>query len=721
MVPQNRETGKENREQSMMPMLMLGESKSDYPKWKRHIDYSASLLGLTEMINEPRKVLLTREQWGAPQTPKAGVEHSLYIKTDAQDAVRACELIRKGLITHSTADIIARNSLDSVKPHEAIIKLSEHFNKPDVGMLVDKVAALLAPSAEATTQGVFNESMQMMTEIEPLLRPLPIAAAEPEGDGAAAAMVPPGHMPFYPAFKAAVALCRTMNNAARGRDHSEMCASIVQDISLRYPNMFAHELTINHLNSTLTANMRAKPRGETANVFQTIAAPAITRATTSNVTKWAPRAVRVRSPDANPKAPCEIHPDAKVPHTNGECRQNLANKKTKTNERTTKLMMVCEESDSSSSEMAEIYQFEDGKFLDGSDTNDCDSKRKRDEGVEPRPSTSAVSDYFETMTGEFSRQRNGHVIDTHDDSSSDGYGMFLETESDDDDDMLQVFFANYCNDKEEITDNERKIEPPQIHYPEDVSEKKLKVTDLKCDGYRCKCHNFKIDFNARMIAGSCFPCECGHSYEVHHLADPSSNYRQSAYFRIEEEIKRHSIAKDITYCEKPEWHDHKTAFQMRDEAEEFEELIQRRRTVARALSSSFDGRQNMCQIEKGQEDKMTAREHASWDDTHIGETLSIIVPGKTIEKVDKDSVKADKAEEGEVVEDDDVHWQDHVDWRALNLNYRYLDGQGWYSANPLSANAQDPADEAYSPDASECDYSDLPPLVSDDSSDSDSD
>jgi hypothetical protein len=174
MVPQNRETGKENREITLS--LMLGETKSEYPKWRRELEYKASLAGLTQMINEPRKILLTREQWGAPQNPKAGVEHSAYVKTELQDAVRACELIRKGLTNYSTADIIARNDLDNVRPHEAITKIAEHFNKPDVGMLVDKVAALFAPSVEVTTQGVFNESMQMLAEIEPLLRQ-PIAAA----------------------------------------------------------------------------------------------------------------------------------------------------------------------------------------------------------------------------------------------------------------------------------------------------------------------------------------------------------------------------------------------------------------------------------------------------------------------------------------------------------------------------------------------------------------
>jgi hypothetical protein len=69
MVPQNRDTGKENREITLS--LMLGETKSEYPKWRRELEYKASLAGLTQMINEPRKILLTREQWGSPPKPQS--------------------------------------------------------------------------------------------------------------------------------------------------------------------------------------------------------------------------------------------------------------------------------------------------------------------------------------------------------------------------------------------------------------------------------------------------------------------------------------------------------------------------------------------------------------------------------------------------------------------------------------------------------------------------
>jgi hypothetical protein len=493
-------------------------------------------------------------------------------------------------------------------------------------------------------------------------------------------MLPPGHMPFHPAFKAAVALCRTIANVARAREHTEMCSSIVQDTALRYPNMLAHELTINHLNSTLTANMRARPRLETASVFQT-AAPAIARAPPA-ATKWAPKVLRVRSADANPKAPCEIHPDAKVPHSNGECRQNLANKKARINERTTKLMMLSEEINESSSDLEEIYQFENGNFFD--EAKDNDGKRKRDdEGFEPRSTTSAVADYFATR--EFSQKRNGHVIDTHDDDSSDdGLKIFQDSDdeniaaNDENDEMLQLFLANnyYCG-VTCIDDDDIDIQIPveNVYDKYALSSKNPRssiYTDLKCEGYQCKCGNFKTDYKARPVAHTCLPCECGHRYEVHHTADPNSNYRQSTYFQIEEELKRQCCASNTPYCEKPIWNDHKTAFQLRDEFEEFAESIKRRSNVEQVVT----------QVLGPQEDEFEFE------------------PNRP------------RAEEGEV---ESFNWDD--------THAAYPSGQGWYTANPLHievpGNIINHDVQMYSPTHSECDYSDMPSLMSDDSSDSD--
>ncbi len=106
-------------------------------------------------------------------------------------------------------------------------------------MLIDKMAILLAPSHDkATAQGIFYESNQMTTEIEPLLRALPIVAAELKGEEAA----------FLPCI-----------SSHRSLYESRVFAS----------------------------------------------------------TKGTPKALKVRSPDTNPKVPCDIHPDAKVSHTNG--------------------------------------------------------------------------------------------------------------------------------------------------------------------------------------------------------------------------------------------------------------------------------------------------------------------------------------------------------------------------------------------------------------------
>jgi len=152
---------------------------------------------------------------------------------------------------------------------------------------------------------------------------------------------------------------------------------------------------------------------------------------------------------------------------------------------------------------------------------------------------------------------------------------------------------------------------------------------------------------------------------MHHMADPNSNYRQSSYVQIEEELKRQCGASNTPYCEKPIWNDHKTAFQLRDEFEEFADSIARR-------SKANKSEQALRSIEEG-EVEPTRQVTFNWDDIHTA----------------------------------------------------YPSGQGWYTANPLHievpGNNINHDVQMYSPTCSECEYSDMPSLVSDDSSDSDSD
>jgi hypothetical protein len=264
--------------------------------------------------------------------------------------------------------------------------------------------------------------------------------------------------------------------------------------------------------------------------------------------------------------------------------------------------------------------------------------------------------------GEFSSSRNKHgsgVIETHDSSSSsdddDGFSIYQDSVAENkdedpyvDDAMLQIFFANYTNDDDDDDDGnaisvikQQKIERPH------------KDADLKCDVFCCECRDFQNDYKVRMVAGAGYPCKCGHLYESHHLADPKSRYRQSAYVRIEEELKKQCIAGNIAYCEKPVLRDH-SVLQMRDEAEALANFTRNK--------SIKEDDEIMSEIEDGEE--VETDDHFGWDDTHGV----------------------------------------------------YPNEQGWFVA---TGNVTNNVVETYSPTSSNCDYSDMPPLVSDESSDSD--
>jgi hypothetical protein len=268
--------------------------------------------------------------------------------------------------------------------------------------------------------------------------------------------------------------------------------------------------------------------------------------------------------------------------------------------------------------------------------------------------------------GEFSSSRNKHgggVIETHDSSSSsgddDGFSIYQDSvdEGKDeyqyvDDAMLQIFFANYMNYTNDGNDDDHSTYSTSV-FAEKKPIRSLKLTDLRCDVFQCKCNDFQNDYKARLVAGACFPCKCGHLYEEHHMADPNSTYRKSAYARIEEELKKQCMAGNIAYCEKPLLRDH-SVLQRRNEAEALFNSIRNK--------SIREDEETMSEIEDGEE--VETDDHFGWDDTHGV----------------------------------------------------YPNEQGWYVA---TGNVTNNVVETYSPTSSECDYSDMPPLVSDESSDSD--
>ena len=84
--------------------------------------------------------------------------------------------------------------------------------------------------------------------------------------------------------------------------------------------------------------------------------------------------------------------------------------------------------------------------------------------------------------------------------------------------------------------------------------------------------------------------------------------------------------------------------------------------------------------------------------------------------IEEDDEMTSEIEDGEEVEtDEQFGWDD--------THGVYPNEQGWYIEQPLrvmaTGNVTNNVVETYSPTSSECDYSDMPPLVSDVSSDSD--
>ena len=100
--------------------------------------------------------------------------------------------------------------------------------------------------------------------------------------------------------------------------HQQMGSKVVKEISFRYPNAEAIDIGSTEFHEVIRVIIRAetliKPEA-TVNVFEAAA---------QNTIPLRPP-FKTRSANAKPEEKCEIHPLAKIPHTNKECRQNQAN------------------------------------------------------------------------------------------------------------------------------------------------------------------------------------------------------------------------------------------------------------------------------------------------------------------------------------------------------------------------------------------------------------
>ena len=101
-----------------------------------------------------------------------------------------------------------------------------------------------------------------------------------------------------------------MTNQLKDKEHHAKGSKMVKKISFRHPDSRADEIGYTEFHEVLRIINRTeamiKPE-KTVSVFE--------------FTSFAPRPpVKARSVNAKPENKCELHPYAKIPHINGECR-----------------------------------------------------------------------------------------------------------------------------------------------------------------------------------------------------------------------------------------------------------------------------------------------------------------------------------------------------------------------------------------------------------------
>ena len=196
--------------------------------------------------------------------------------------------------------------------------MKENFDKKDYGKVVERVGKLFKPSNETTTIGITNETKKLLDDIRDLGIKLPRATARVE-DGEEKEQEEGDPFTFPPCIVTALALSRSMLNVVKDKAHQATGAKMVKEVSFRYPNARADEIGFSEFHEVLRVIVRADAMVRPEKM-----------ATVFEFSATVPRApLKERSANAKPGDNCEVHPNAKVSHTNGECRQNEANPKFK--------------------------------------------------------------------------------------------------------------------------------------------------------------------------------------------------------------------------------------------------------------------------------------------------------------------------------------------------------------------------------------------------------
>ena len=297
----------------------LGDEGVDFVEWFRETKQEAQIRGLWPHLSQAATADVTQIDFGGQNTFKNRLEILNINKRTEQERITACEFLRCRVAPHSEEIGLILTAIDTHQPFEAMNLLIMQCDKKDYGKLVQRVNKLFLPSLETSTGGVVNETRRLLNDICAIgikLSHIQGRVEDGEEKGNEEDLV---EFAFPPCIVTAVALSRSMVNQPKDKEHHAKGAKMVKEITFRHPNRRADEIGYAEFHEVLRVinqtEAMLKP-DKAVNVFE--------------FTSFAPRPpAKARSATAKPEDKCELHPYAKIPHTNGECRQNAANPKFK--------------------------------------------------------------------------------------------------------------------------------------------------------------------------------------------------------------------------------------------------------------------------------------------------------------------------------------------------------------------------------------------------------
>jgi hypothetical protein len=348
----------------------LGDEGVEFVEWRRKTIQEAEVRAVWIHLSQEATPEITRTEYGGPDSYKNRYEIMLLNRKVNQERITASELLRCRIAPNSEEMGLILTAIDTHKPFEAMNLLNAHCDKRDWGKLVERVTKVFKPSMETTTGGIVNETRRLLGDICDIGIKLTLIQPHVEDGEEKVNDEERDDFIFPPCLVTAIALSRSMANQPKDREHHAKASKMVKEISFRHPNSRADEIGFAEFHEVLRVINRTevmlKADTDKVNVFE--------------FTTFAPRLpVKARSANAKPDEKCEVHPNAKIPHTNRECRQNESNPKFKLKfqkrdrgeeadqkaskpkyDSNQKVLFIEEEEES---EIDEVYLTQDRKFL----------------------------------------------------------------------------------------------------------------------------------------------------------------------------------------------------------------------------------------------------------------------------------------------------------------------------------------------------------------------